>query len=99
MLPTRYTEASCFNCHSNTSDLVGLKKSTSVFLSLIKLDVMDATTMKIGQVWKAGPNLKHINEKLTEDWVSKWVKNPRHFRYNTRMPAIFEQPNQESPSL
>ena len=48
---------------------------------------------------KAGPNLKHINEKLTEDWVSKWVKNPRHFRYNTRMPAIFEQPNQESPEV
>ena len=26
MLPTRYTQASCFKCHQNTSDLAGAEK-------------------------------------------------------------------------
>ena len=100
MLPTRYTEASCFNCHSNTSDLVGGEK---INLGLSLIDKAGCNGCHHNENWpsleKAGPNLKHINEKLTEDWVAKWVKNPRHFRYNTRMPAIFEQPNQESPEV
>ena len=100
MLPTRYTEASCFNCHSNTSDLAGAEK---INLGLSLVDKAGCNGCHHNENWpsleKAGPNLKHINEKLTEDWVAKWVKNPRHFRYNTRMPAIFEQPNQESPEV
>ena len=27
MLPTRYTQASCFKCHQNTSDLAGGEKN------------------------------------------------------------------------
>ena len=96
MLPTKYTEASCFNCHSNTSDLAGGEK---INLGLTLIDQAGCNGCHHNENWasqaKAGPNLKRVNEKLTEDWVSKWVKNPRHFRYNTRMPAIFEQPNQE----
>ncbi|MBL51707.1 MAG: hypothetical protein CMG57_07100 [Candidatus Marinimicrobia bacterium] len=100
MLPTKYTEASCFKCHSNTSDLAGGEK---INLGLTLVDQAGCNGCHHNENWrslaKAGPNLKKINEKLTKDWVSKWVKNPRHFRYNTRMPAIFEQPNQESPEI
>ena len=100
MLPTRYTEASCFKCHSNTSDLAGGEK---INLGLTLIDQAGCNGCHHNENWptqaKAGPNLKRVNEKLTEDWVSKWVKNPRHFRYNTRMPAIFEQPNQESEEV
>ena len=100
MLPTRYTEASCFKCHSNTSDLAGAEK-LNFGLSLV--DHAGCNGCHYNADWvsrgKAGPNLKKINEKLNEDWVAKWIKNPRHFRYNTRMPAIFEQPNQEDPKI
>ncbi len=100
MLPTKYTEASCFKCHNNTSDLAGGEK---INLGLTLIDQAGCNGCHHNEDWptlaKSGPNLKRINEKLTEDWVSKWVKNPRHFRYNTRMPSIFEQPNQESEEV
>lgn len=100
MLPTKYTEASCFKCHNNTSDLAGGEK---INLGLTLVDQAGCNGCHHNEDWpslaKSGPNLKRINEKLTEDWVSKWVKNPRHFRYNTRMPSIFEQPNQESEEV
>ena len=100
MLPTKYTEASCFKCHNNTSDLAGGDK---INLGLTLIDQAGCNGCHHNEDWptlaKSGPNLKRINEKLTEDWVSKWVKNPRHFRYNTRMPSIFEQPNQESEEV
>ena len=100
MLPTKYTEASCFKCHNNTSDLAGGEK---INLGLTLVDQAGCNGCHHNEDWpslaKSGPNLKRINEKLTEDWVAKWVKNPRHFRYNTRMPAIFEQPNQESEEV
>ena len=100
MLPIKYTEASCFKCHNNTSDLSGGDK---INLGLTLIDQAGCNGCHHNEDWptlaKSGPNLKRINEKLTESWVSKWVKNPRHFRYNTRMPAIFEQPNQESEEV
>ena len=98
MLPTRYTQASCFKCHTNTSDLAGGEK-LNFGLSLV--DRAGCNGCHHNANWpsqaKAGPDLRKINEKLDEDWVAKWVKNPSHFRYNTRMPAIFQQDNQKSP--
>ena len=98
MLPTRYTQASCFKCHSNTSDLAGGEKLN---LGLSLVDKAGCNGCHHNDNWpsqaKAGPDLRKINEKLDEDWVAKWVKNPSHFRYNTRMPAIFQQDNQKSP--
>ena len=100
MLPTKYTEASCFKCHSNTSDLAGAEK-LNFGLSLV--DQSGCNGCHYNADWEsqamAGPSLKKVNEKLDRDWVSKWVKNPRHFRYNTRMPAIFEQDNQETEEV
>ena len=48
---------------------------------------------------KSVPDLRKLNEKSHPKWVSKWIKNPRSFRYNTRMPHIFEQANQEKPNV
>ena len=98
MLPTRYTQASCFKCHTNTSDLAGGEKLN---FGLALVDRAGCNGCHHNANWpsqaKAGPDLRKINEKLDEDWVAKWVKNPSHFRYNTRMPAIFQQDNQKSP--
>jgi cbb3-type cytochrome oxidase cytochrome c subunit len=100
MLPTKYTEASCFKCHSNTSDLAGADK-LNFGLSLV--DKAGCNGCHYNSDWasqtKSGPDLTKINQKLDREWVAKWVKNPRHFRYNTRMPSIFEQDNQETEEI
>ena len=100
MLPTRYTQASCFKCHQNTSDLAGAEK---INLGLTLIDRSGCNGCHVSANWKSsgksGPDLRKLNEKSHPDWVSKWIKNPRSFRYNTRMPHIFEQANQEKPNI
>ena len=100
MLPTRYTQASCFKCHQNTSDLAGGEK---INLGLTLIDKSGCNGCHVSGNWKAtgksGPDLRKLHEKSHPDWVSKWIKNPRSFRYNTRMPHIFEQANQEKPNI
>ena len=67
MLPTRYTEASCFKCHSNTSDLAGAEK-LNFGLSLV--DHAGCNGCHYNADWvsrgKAGPNLKKIKLTLSK---------------------------------
>ncbi len=98
MYPAKYTQAGCFKCHTNTSDLAGAEK-LNFGLSLINNSGCNGCHYNANweSVGMAGPDLRKVNEKLDKKWVKNWIKNPRHFRYNTRMPAIFEQANQEDP--
>ena len=100
MVPKRYTEASCFKCHSNTSDLAGADK-LNLGLSLVERAGCNGCHHNAD--WpsqsKSGPSLRKAKEKLSKDWVAKWIKDPKNFRHNTRMPAIFEQANQQSPKV
>ena len=100
MLPTRYTQASCFKCHQNTSDLAGGEK---INLGLTLIDKSGCNGCHVSANWKStgksGPDLRKLHEKSHPDWVAKWIKNPKSFRYNTRMPHIFEQANQEKPNI
>ena len=60
---------------SNTSDLAGAEK-LNFGLSLV--DKAGCNGCHHNEDWptqaKSGPNPKKVNEKLSEDWVSKWVK-------------------------
>ncbi len=47
--------------------------------------------------WKVGPDLQHVQSKLSEDWVVKWLENPRDFRDSTSMPRIFHLSNTATP--
>lgn len=35
-----------------------------------------------------GPDLKGLGSKLKADWLYTWLKNPRHYSPNTRMPNL-----------
>ena len=100
MLPKKYTEANCFKCHMNTSDLAGAEKLN---MGLTLVDKSGCNGCHVAGNWpssgKTGPDLRKINEKLSPDWVAKWIKNPRSFRHNTRMPSIFEQDNQTTEPM
>jgi len=49
-----------------------------------------------GTMRKVGPSVYRLAEKTNEDWVRHWVKAPRDFRPDTRMPALLLQPNQHA---
>src|SRR5262249_35178199 len=42
-----------------------------------------------GQQRRVGPGLRRIAEKTTADWAIKWIRSPRAFRPDTRMPHFF----------
>lgn len=35
-----------------------------------------------------GPDLTGLGDKLNEDWLYGWLKNPKHYSPNTRMPNL-----------
>ena len=100
MLPTQYTEASCFKCHNNNLDLKGADK-LNLGLSLVDKSGCNGCHLvqDFPQLSKVGPNLTKLDEKVSRDWVANWIKAPKKFRHNTKMPSVFGQDNQDSPEM
>jgi len=94
MLPAKYSEASCFKCHNNEVQIKGADKLT-LGLTLIEKNGCNGchTIETYPSRRKAGPDLSRINEKVNKDWTGKWIKDPKSFRHNTRMPSFFGQTN------
>jgi cbb3-type cytochrome oxidase cytochrome c subunit len=42
-----------------------------------------------GTMRKVGPALNRVSEKLSEDWIQKWVRSPSSFRPDTKMPHYY----------
>ena len=94
MLPTRYSEAGCFKCHSSEANIQGADKLT-YGLTLIEQGGCYGchNIEKYEGKDRNGPNLKRINEKVDKKWTRKWAWDPKGFRHNTWMPAFFMQTN------
>src|SRR5262249_3628777 len=46
-----------------------------------------------------GPGLQRTAEKTNEEWAAKWIKAPRVFRPDTKMPHFYEQANNVQVAL
>ena len=96
-------ENGCFGCH----EIAGIKSGRPVGPDLRleptpALELLSAAEQeKIkadpanppGMMRKVGPSLRRLAEKTNEDWVRRWVANPRGFRPDTRMPHFYGQSN------
>ena len=100
MLPTKYTQASCFNCHESQPIIDGGDK-LALGLNLITQSGCNNCHYieSYPKQDNAGPPLTHLDQKLDKEWVSKWIKNPQSFRHNTWMPHFFDQENNSSPEM
>jgi mono/diheme cytochrome c family protein len=52
-----------------------------------------------GTMRRVGPNLARIAEKTNEQWARQWIKSPRSFRPDTKMPHYYGQPNNVPEAL
>src|SRR5262249_30603704 len=43
-----------------------------------------------GTMRKVGPSLRRLDEKVDDKWLLSWIKNPRGFRPDTRMPHFYD---------
>jgi cbb3-type cytochrome oxidase cytochrome c subunit len=101
-------ENGCFGCH----EIAGIKGGRSVGpdLRLEPTPPLDAYTpaekTKMtadplnppGAMRKVGPSLRRLSEKTNRDWLKKWIRAPRDFRPDTKMPHFFGLAN-NSPDM
>jgi mono/diheme cytochrome c family protein len=40
----------------------------------------------------------HVQSKLEQDWIVRWLQNPKEFRASTKMPRIFHLSNTSDPA-
>ena len=98
MLPLQYTEASCWKCHHNevaVPQASKLNRGLELFERMGCFSCHKNTYLK--QTRKAGPDLVAIATKSDPEWVKKWIKAPRAFRPDTRMPHFFDLENTSQP--
>lgn len=89
----------CFGCH----EIAGIKGGRWVGpdLRLEPTPPLDAYTpaerarltsdplTPVGTERKVGPSLRRLSEKTNYDWVVNWVRSPRDFRPDTKMPHFY----------
>lgn len=100
MLPTRYVEASCAQCHSAAVELPGanrLNRGKHLVKTLGCHGCHKISQPGFQERRKVGPDLRKIASKLDRDWVLKWVRDPKGFRPTTKMPKVFDLPNVSLP--
>lgn len=78
----------CRKCHeANKDDLEGAPLLTWGRRNFEELGCHGCHLVKGYENYpKVGPDLTHVGDKVTADWMFQWIKNPRRFRLETRMP-------------
>ncbi|GJL78142.1 MAG: hypothetical protein NPINA01_11310 [Nitrospinaceae bacterium] len=87
ILHGNFMQATCRNCHAEVLNLEGapvLSKGKNLFVKLgcHGCHLADGYS----QEGKVGPRLLRIGSKVNPSWLYRWVKNPKEYLPNTRMP-------------
>lgn len=98
MLPTNMTEASCAKCHRETVYVAEAPELNLAYGLYERAGCYAChTTGGFQELRKPGPNLTKIGAKLTPEWVSTWIRDPREVKTSTWMPRIWYNSNTSEP--
>lgn len=96
MLGSSYTEASCLQCHKDSMETIR-EAAPTLYKGWQTIEEKGCYSCHKIQGWRdnrrPGPSLVTVAAKLKEDFVHKWIENPKDFRPSTRMPQIFHLEN------
>jgi mono/diheme cytochrome c family protein len=89
LLPARYLESSCGQCHQNA--LPGTPQLNMGRKLLARYGCVNCHTLSspAGVRMKATddpPELTHIAQKTTREWIFAWLKNPQAYAVSATMP-------------
>ena len=89
ILPARYIESSCGECHRGP--LPGAPQLNQGRHLISRYGCVRCHTMKLpdGKIMKATddpPSLSHIADKTTREWVYAWLKDPQAYASTATMP-------------
>jgi mono/diheme cytochrome c family protein len=98
MLPLNMTEASCAKCHKQETFIPQAEKLNVAYATYERAGCYAChKTRGFEGLRKPGPILTKISSKLTEDWVTTWIRNPRAVKPTTWMPRVWYNSNSSSP--
>src|ERR1022692_918133 len=89
ILPARYTEASCGQCHMDVLGGTPRLNQGRLLLARYGCAHCHAITQPDGTVVvpvDEPPSLEHVAEKTTREWIFAWVKNPQAYATSATMP-------------
>ncbi len=97
MLPKRFIESSCLKCHHQVTDIPQATKLQAGYERITKYGCTGCHTIggegsfgpDLTDERQVGPNLAHVGEKVSKEWLVKWIKNPHAFRPDSRMPRFY----------
>jgi len=89
ILPARYIEASCGQCHRNA--LTGTPQLNLGRYLLGRYGCVHCHTIKLPdgsamQPTDDPPSLEHIADKTTREWIYAWLKDPQAYAVTATMP-------------
>jgi cbb3-type cytochrome oxidase cytochrome c subunit/predicted nucleic acid-binding Zn-ribbon protein len=98
MYPVQYTQAGCFKCHSQETNIKGADKLNFGLALIEKAGCYSCHSIDRYKSWpKPGPDLTHLASKVSKEWTVRWIKDPQSFHHRTWMPSFFGQSNNSKP--
>lgn len=88
-LKGKLVQASCIKCHEKLLELKGapdLTRGAQLFKTYGCSGCHAVDLPALMEKRKPGPDLTRINTKVERPWLLAWLRNPRPFRADTRMP-------------
>jgi mono/diheme cytochrome c family protein len=90
MMARGHTEAQCLKCHQGMVEVPKAAHLNTGVLLVEKYGCYGCHKIKGWETLrKVGPDLTKVTSKTNEEWIVRWIKEPKGFR-PTRMPQIWD---------
>ncbi|NCN26947.1 c-type cytochrome [bacterium] len=98
MIPVDMVEGKCIQCHAKQVELTGAPTLNAGIKLVERMGCYGCHKMndhfdRLTTEKKSGPSLERIFAKVEEEWVKKWLWDPKSFRPSTLMPAFWQLHN------
>jgi cbb3-type cytochrome oxidase cytochrome c subunit len=87
-------EAGCYKCHNSSAEVPRAPTLDNGRELIKQFGCFGCHKMPgFEGIRKVGPDLSTVSGKLTQDWVKKWLANPKDFKSEARMPKFWFNDN------
>jgi len=95
-----FIQANCARCHTGVHEIRKeapiLYEGRTLFAKLGCVNCHQMDSIPAGDKRQVGPDLRHVNAKLSNAFLDSWIWAPKAFRPSTMMPHFFMLENNSS---